>query len=163
MRRLGFLLTVVGVAAVAGLASPVGAQTLKQGAGAFGTLAAPATVAQDAAAAPDAAAEPAKAKPKRKPKPKPKKPKTTGKPGPGQILVTNNRGSALQQLTLTSLKAPDKSAVVAKGLAAGAKVLAKVPAKAGCEFSVAGEFEDGTSLAIDGVEVCKDRTLNLVE
>ena len=57
----------------------------------------------------------------------------------------------------------DESAVIARDLAPGGKTIAKVPPKTGCDFSIAGEFEDGSSIEIDKVDVCKDRSLNLVE
>ena len=89
--------------------------------------------------------------------------KALAKAGVGQVLVVNGRSVALRELTLTSTASPDKSAVVATDLAPGARVVGKLPAKAGCEFSVTGTFDDETTIDLSAVEVCKDRTLNLVE
>jgi len=150
------LLVIAGlsVSALFGLASGASAQS----------AGAPASF-EDAAAQEQAAA-PAKAPAKKKvakPKKKAPKEKTVGNPGPGQVLVVNQRAVRLRQLTLTSTTAPDKSGIVAKDLAPGAKAIGKVPPKAGCDFSASGEFDDGTTLEIEAVSVCKDRTLNLVE
>ncbi len=179
MRRFSILLAVVGVTSAIGLATSVEAQVPTQGTSAFGVpggFTAPSAGAAGSAAtnaatsaaqnaaqdATDAAAQQA-APVKKKPKPKPRKPKGPPKAGPGQVLVTNERAVGLRQLTMTSIKDPTKSAIVAKRLAPGAKAIGKLPAKSGCDFSISGEFDDGTSLDISNVEVCKDRALNLVE
>ncbi len=147
-----FVIVGLSFAAVAGFATNASAQTPAAG---------------PAAAAVEDAAPPADA-PKKKPKKvakkmAPKAEKTVGNPGPGQVLVVNERAVRLRQLTLTSVTAPAKSGVVAKDLAPGARAIGKVPPKAGCDFAASGEFDDGTTLDLDSVSVCKDRTLNLVE
>ena len=164
MRASG-LIAAIGLTTLAALTFAAKAQVPVPGIGGF-TTAAPAASAAAVDAAQDAAAAATQPAAKKKPKPKPKKKKAAAAPtkaGPGQVLVVNQRAVALTSLTLTSLKTPDKSAVIARDLAPGGKTIAKVPPKTGCDFSIAGEFEDGSSIEIDKVDVCKDRSLNLVE
>ena len=163
MRATG-LIAAIGLTTLAALTFSANAQVPVPGIGGF-TTTAPAAGAAAVDTARDAAAATQPAS-KKKPKAKPKKKKSAAAPtkaGPGQVLVVNQRGVGLTSLTLTSLKTPDKSAVIARDLAPGGKTIAKVPPKTGCDFSIAGEFEDGSSIEIDKVDVCKDRSLNLVE
>ena len=161
MRATG-LIAAIGLTTLATLTFTAAAQVPVPGIGGFTTTAPTAATAVDAAQ--DAAAAATQPVAKNKPKPKKKKPTAApGKPGPGQVLVVNQRAVGLTSLTLTSIKTPDKSVVIARGLAAGGKALAKAPPKTGCEFSIAGEFDDGATIEIANVDVCKDRTLNLVE
>ena len=85
------------------------------------------------------------------------------KAGPGQVLVANEHAAGLKQLVLTSTSDPKKTSTMAVGLPAGAKIVGKLPAKGGCVYTIEGEFDDGTSLSADNVEVCRDRALNLTE
>jgi hypothetical protein len=157
------LIAAIGLTTLAALTFSAAAQVPVPGMGTF-TTTAPAVGAAAVDAAQDAAAAAAQPAAKKKPKPKKKKPAAAPtKAGPGQVLVVNQRAVSLTSLTLTSIKTPDKSVAIAKGLAAGGKVVAKVPPKTGCEFSIAGEFEDGSTIDVASVDVCKERTLNLVE
>jgi hypothetical protein len=128
--------------------------------------------AQAAAAAQEAAqtagdqseAAPAKKRAKKKPAKK-KRAAADAEPkaGPGQVMVWNDHAAALKQIVLTSASDPKKATLFSKSLPAGAKAVVNLPAKGGCVYSVEGQFDDGTSISADSVEVCKDRSLNLTE
>ncbi len=171
MSRLRLFLAALGAASILGFGVAAHAQGLSPSFGtvpsipttpSLGQAGEAAAAAQSAVQGDNAESAPAdkKAVVKKKRKIKPKAPKEL-KAGVGQVLVVNSRSATLVSLTLTA--ASGKSAIVSKGLAAGGRALGKLPAKGGCNYSATGEFDDGTSLAIDSVEVCKDRTLNLVD
>ena len=91
------------------------------------------------------------------------KPVKVAKAVSGAVLVDNRREANLLELTLTSRAKGVKPTVIAKDLAAGAKLNAKLPAKGGCVYDVAGTFDDESVLEVAGVNLCKDRRLTLVE
>jgi hypothetical protein len=79
----------------------------------------------------------------------------------GDVLVDNRREATLLELSLKAKGADE--VVVAKDLGPGAKLTAKLPAKAGCVFDVSGFFDDESVLEVAGVNLCKDKRLTLVE
>ena len=122
---------------------------------------------------PAAAAKPAKPKAPRPAKPKPAdaaadKP-VPAKPaakaaGKGSVLVDNRRDTTLVELTLMPKgKGAGAPLVIARDVASGGKVNAKLPAKAGCVFDVSGSFDDESVLEVASVNLCKDGRLTLVE
>ena len=93
----------------------------------------------------------------------PAKAKPAAKPAVADVLVDNRREATLMELTIKSKVKGAEDIVVAKDLAPGAKLTAKLPAKAGCVFDVSGFFDDESVLEVAGVNLCKDKRLTLVE
>ncbi len=79
------------------------------------------------------------------------------------VLVDNRREATLLELTLKSKAKGAEDVVIAKDLGPGTKLTAKMPAKSGCVFDVAGFFDDESVLEVAGVNLCKDKRLTLVE
>ena len=93
----------------------------------------------------------------------PAKAKPAAKPAVADVLVDNRREATLMELTIKSKAKGAEDIVVAKDLAPGAKLTAKLPAKSGCVFDVSGFFDDESVLEVAGVNLCKDKRLTLVE
>ena len=93
----------------------------------------------------------------------PAKAKPAAKPATADVLVDNRREATLLELTLKGKAKGAEDIVLAKDLAPGTKLTAKLPAKAGCVFDVAGSFDDESMLEVAGVNLCKDKRLTLVE
>ncbi|MGO4871645.1 MAG: hypothetical protein ACLPGW_13710 [Roseiarcus sp.] len=110
----------------------------------------PAADESGAAAAPDAAA-PAK------PKAKPKKAAPTV-----AVVVTNKREVALTELLASPAGSPESKKIVSR-LAPGKKVVVHLEHDKACLFDLHGVYADGTTTDADGVELCKDKTINLTE
>lgn len=138
---------------------------------AFGGMLAGALLATSAAtaqtlASPDAAAMPmdtgaasndaAAAKPK--PKPKPKK----AEPAKVDVVVSNMREVGLKELFVAISGSPD-SKMVAGPLAPGKKVVVHLAHDKDCLFDLHGVYDDGTTTDVEGVALCKDKKINLVE
>ncbi|HEY1944351.1 MAG TPA: hypothetical protein VGH40_19745 [Roseiarcus sp.] len=112
-----------------------------------------AQTAASAAGAPaaDAAAAPQKAKPK-------------PKAGTGRVdvVVTNDRAVPLTALVASPSGSPD-SKKIAGPLAAGKKVVVHLAHDKACLFDIHGDYADGTSTEAEGVALCKDKKIDLVE
>jgi hypothetical protein len=112
----------------------------------------PAADSAGAVAAPDSMA----AKPK--PKPKPKKPVEATI----AVEVTNSRAVGLTALVGAISGTPD-SKKIAGPLAAGKKAIAHLAHDKACLFDLHAVFEDGAVTDAQGVELCKDKKINLTE
>ncbi len=91
----------------------------------------------------------------------PAKAKPAAKAVAADVLVDNRREATLLELSVKAKGAEE--VVLAKDLGPGAKLTAKLPAKAGCVFDVSGFFDDESVLEVAGVNLCKDKRLTLVE
>jgi hypothetical protein len=113
------------------------------------TDAAPAAApdAAPAAAAP-AAAAPAKHKPKAKP--------TVA------VVVTNHRSVGLKDLSAAAAGAQASKKIVAD-LKPGAKKTVNLGKGKDCLYDFHATYEDGTSADMSSVDICKDKTIDLVE
>lgn len=120
-------------------------------------LATGATHAQTAAPAADAAGAPDAAAPQ-KPKPKPKK---VGPPRV-DVVISNNRSVELTALLAAPAGSPDTKKI-AGPLAPGKKVVVHLPHDKACLFDLHGDYADGTTTDAQGIELCKEKKLNLVE
>ena len=111
--------------------------------------------AQDAAK-PDApaAAAPAPAKPVMKKK-------VRKGPAAVSVTVTNSRAIGLAELTAAEDGGAAKSIV--KGLPAGKKQVISVTHGKTCVFDLHGTYDDATTTDVAGIDLCKDKTINLVE
>ncbi|SRR5579883_1525561 len=105
------------------------------------------------AAAPAAApvAE-AAAKPKPKPKPRPMI----------SVTVTNDRKIGLKELDAAAAGGPESKKVVSD-LAPGGKKVVKLGKGKDCLYDFHAIYEDGQAADIASVDICKDKSLNLVE
>jgi len=131
-----------------------GGALLAAGAGFAQTMPLPA--ADSAGAVPAPAADSTAAKPKLKPKPK--------KPAEATIAVevTNSRAVGLTSLVGAISGTPD-SKKIAGPLAAGKKTIAHLAHDKACLFDLHAVFEDGAVTDAQGVELCKDKKINLTE
>ncbi|GAC1335547.1 MAG: hypothetical protein NVSMB26_20320 [Beijerinckiaceae bacterium] len=98
-------------------------------------------------------------------KPPGKAKKPAAKPaaaGKRQILVNNGHGTPLVILSVTPPGASGTETVVLlRDLAAKAKATAALPGK-GCIFDVYGRFGDDSTIGFSKLDLCKDRSLNIV-
>ena len=114
----------------------------------------PLPAADSAGAAP--AADSTAAKPK--PKPKPKKPAEATI----AVEVINSREVGLTSLVAAISGTPD-SKKIAGPLAAGKKTVAHLAHDKACLFDLHAVFEDGAVTDAQGVELCKDKKINLTD
>ena len=129
-------------------------------------LAASVAVAQTLPAADPAGGRPAPDfsvdKPKAKPKPKPKAEAKKPVPATIAVEVTNARAVALTQLVAAISGTPD-SKKIAGPLAPGKKTIVHLAHDKACLFDLHAVFEDGAVTDAQGVELCTDKKINLVE
>ena len=131
-----------------------GGALLAAGAGFAQTVPLPA--ADSAGAVPAPAKDKTAAKPK--PKPKPKKPAEATM----AVEVTNSRAVGLTSLVVAISGTPD-SKKIAGPLLAGKKTTAHLAHDKACLFDLHAVFEDGAVTDAQGVELCKDKKINLTE
>jgi hypothetical protein len=129
-----------------------GGALLAAGAGFAQTMPLPA--ADSAGAVPAPAADSTAAKPK----PKPKKPAEATI----AVEVTNSRAVGLTSLVGAISGTPD-SKKIAGPLAPGKKTIAHLAHDKACLFDLHAVFEDGAVTDAQGVELCKDKKINLTE
>jgi len=89
--------------------------------------------------------------------------KPAAKPTSADVLVDNRREATLLELTIKGKSKGSEEITLAKDVAPGAKLTAKLPAKSGCVFDVSGAFDDESVLEVAGVNLCKDKRMTLVE
>jgi hypothetical protein len=88
--------------------------------------------------------------------------------GPGKttpsitVLVTNSRAVALTELDATRTGAYLPK-VILRNLAPGKTAPAKVMTGEDCEFDLRGAYSDGSRTESLGVDLCKDKTVKLVD
>ena len=131
-----------------------GGAFLAAGAGFAQSTPLPAADSAGAVTAPAADSTPAKPKPKPKPK----------KPAEATIAVDviNGRVVGLTSLVAAISGTPD-SKKIAGPLAAGKKTIAHLAHDKACLFDLHAVFEDGAVTDAQGVELCKDKKINLTE
>ena len=131
-----------------------GGALLAAGAGFAQTTPLPA--ADSAGAVPAPAADSTAAKPK--PKAKPKKPAEATI----AVVVSNGRAVGLTSLVAAISGTPD-SKKIAGPLLAGKKTTAHLAHDKACLFDLHAVFEDGAVTDAQGVELCKDKKINLTD
>jgi hypothetical protein len=129
-----------------------GGALLAAGAGFAQTTPLPAADSAGAVPAPAADATAAK------PKPKPKKPAEATV----AVQVINSRAVELTSLVAAISGTPD-SKKIAGPLAAGKKTTAHLAHDKACLFDLHAVFGDGAVTDAQGVELCKDKKINLTE
>ena len=131
-----------------------GGALLAAGAGFAQTTPLPAADSAGAVPAPDKTA----AKPKPKPKPKPKK----AAEATIAVEVINSRAVGLTALVGAISGTPD-SKKIAGPLSPGKKATVHLAHDKACLFDLHAVFEDGAVTDAQGVELCKDKKINLTE
>ena len=126
--------------------------------GAFAQAAAPAAPAAPAVAAPaaDAAAPATMAKKVKKPR-KAMKPKGLPKT---PVTVANNSGLGLVELDAV-LSGQQDSVKLAGPLESGKKIKVMVAHDKACLFDIHASYDDGSSGDATGLDLCKEKTINL--
>lgn len=82
----------------------------------------------------------------------------------GRITVENKRTAALVELKVISKDGANATErVVAKNLAPGKRVSFTMPPRSGCNFDLAGTFEDDSVMEAEDRNLCHDKVLRLVE
>jgi glucose/arabinose dehydrogenase len=114
-----------------------------------------ATDAQAPAPAPTVADAPAPTPDKPKPKPKKKVPPSV------VVVVTNSRAVVLTKLEATADGGSTKTIV--SDLPPGKKKSVKVEHGKSCVFDLHGDYADGSTSDSASVDLCKDKTVNLVD
>ena len=89
------------------------------------------------------------------------RPKT--KPILNEIDVTNARILTLVEFKLVSTRDETKPFVIKPALQTGKSLKVEVPIVLGCAFTVHLEFTDGTPEQHEGVNLCNDKKINLIE
>ena len=141
-------------AAIAALVLGAGGLGLASSAWAQAAPAAPAAAPAAAdAAANDAAAMPKKAT-KKIAKKKVKAPKVA-------VTISNNSGLGLVELDV-SISGQGETTKVAGPLAAGKTMKAMIAHDKACLFDIHGAYDDGSISDASGVDLCKDKRINLV-
>lgn len=87
------------------------------------------------------------------------------KPRPvlNEIEVTNARILTLVEFRLVASREESKPLVLKPALQTGKSLRVEVPMAMGCAFTVHLEFTDGTPEQHDGINLCNDKKLNLIE
>jgi hypothetical protein len=78
------------------------------------------------------------------------------------VLVTNSRAVPLTELDATPAGGAPAKPIVAN-LAPGKKTSVKVAHGKSCVFDLHGAYADGSSTDLASIDLCKDKTVNLVE
>jgi len=132
--------------------------------GAYAQTAAPATPTAGAAAAtPTDAAVKVKPKPKAKAKSAASDSAKSKKLPFVTVTVKNGRGAALTLLTATISGGNGDPVKVTRALAPGKSATAHLAHDKACLFDLHGDYADGATLDEAGVELCKDKKINLVD
>jgi hypothetical protein len=112
-------------------------------------------------ATPEAAPTPSAAKPKAA-KPKAAKAKTSKLPFV-TVTVKNSRSVPLLELTAMVSGGAGDAVKVAGNLGPGKKTTARLAHDKACLFDLHGQFSDGQTMEENGVELCKDKMINLTD
>jgi hypothetical protein len=79
----------------------------------------------------------------------------------GQIRIINNTAVAVATMSLIPAKGPAGPHALVANLAPFNVTSAPLPAGRGCVFVVHGTFADGSPLAIDNIDLCRDPLINI--
>ena len=87
------------------------------------------------------------------------------KPRPvlNEIELTNARILTLVEFKLVSVRDENKTLSLKPALSTGASLRVEVPMALGCAFTVVLEFTDGAPEQHEGINLCSDKKINLVE
>jgi hypothetical protein len=80
-----------------------------------------------------------------------------------EIDIVNKRALTLNELKLVSLKDGRKPFIVKPSLKPGQSLTIEIPRDWGCLFLVWTQFSEEPSEQYDGVDLCGDRKINLVD
>jgi hypothetical protein len=79
----------------------------------------------------------------------------------GQIRIINNTAVAVATMSLIPAKGPAGPHALVANLAPFNVTSAPLPAGRGCIFTVHGTFADGSPIAIDNIDLCRDPLINI--
>jgi len=79
----------------------------------------------------------------------------------GQVRIVNNTALAVATMSLIPAKAPAGPHALVANLAPFTITSAQLPAGRGCMFAVSGTFADGSPIAIDMIDLCRDPLINI--
>ena len=79
-----------------------------------------------------------------------------------RIDIVNNRSVTLNELKLVSLKEGRKPFIVKPSLKPGQSLSVEIPREWGCLFLVWTQFSEEPSEQYDGVDLCGERKINLI-
>jgi hypothetical protein len=79
----------------------------------------------------------------------------------GQVRIVNNTALAVATMSLIPAKAPSGAQALITNLGPFTVTNAALPAARGCVFAVQGTFADGSPLAIDTIDLCRDPLINI--
>jgi hypothetical protein len=85
------------------------------------------------------------------------------KPLLNEIDITNARILTLVEFRFVSVRDENKSLVLKPALSTGKSLRVEVPMALGCAFTVVLEFTDGAPERHEGINLCSDKKINLVE
>ena len=85
------------------------------------------------------------------------------KPILNEIELTNARVLSLVEFRLVSLREGAKPLVLRTALQTGKSLRVEVPMAMGCAFTVLLEFTDGAPEQHEGLNLCNDKKINLIE
>jgi len=87
---------------------------------------------------------------------------TSAPPSAGQqVRVVNNTAVAVATMSLIPEKGPAGPRAFVDNLAPFNATSAALPAGRGCVFTVHGTFADGSPLAVDHLDLCRDPVINI--
>ena len=78
-----------------------------------------------------------------------------------QVRIVNNTALAVATMSLIPAKGPAAAHALVANLAPFNMTSAPLPAGRGCIFAVHGTFVDGSPLAIDTIDLCRDPLINI--
>ena len=90
------------------------------------------------------------------------KPKKANPAGFVIVTVTSSRKAELVQLEAVESGSADWKKVLGP-VESGKQASAQLPPANGCRFDLRGTFDDGQSMDASGINVCADKTLNLID
>jgi len=85
------------------------------------------------------------------------------RPALNEIELTNARILTLVEFKLVSVREESKTLAIKPALPTGKSLRVEVPMALGCAFTVVLEFTDGAPEQHEGINLCSDKKINLVE
>lgn len=85
------------------------------------------------------------------------------RPALNEIELTNARVLTLVEFKLVSVRDENKTLALKPALPTGKSLRVEVPMALGCAFTVVLEFTDATPEQHEGINLCSDKKINLVE
>jgi len=78
-----------------------------------------------------------------------------------QLRISNKTNVTIATLSILPTRGLMRPTRIAGNLRPSKSTNALLPQGQGCDFTVHGAFEDGSPIATDGVDLCRDPTINI--